>query len=341
MPSSIFNFDSVQGYFHLPQTEKKWHGLLAGGALLCLIGSSFVIRMVYTDWPAPSVHQMAFRTISADTQVLFLGASLVRTSIIPDYFDRPTVNLSIDAGNYQTAELLLEHNLDRMPNLKVAVLEIDNLMQWYDRLKYPDFNQLYEQGVPVRAMRHLSLGETISQYLMCNPLAQPFFFNNRLNPRDLRYQSSTIQWHLRPGSRSSDFIMTEEELAKRDLSQDETLLQSPSREDNLAALHRMIRTLLDRNIQVVLLRYPQLRQYAEIKSDEWNRSYQELVDGILNQYEGQVTYWDFLSVQGIGLGDFGDTHHLNTYGASAFSRIVSERIELEFFSQAIPPSDLD
>ncbi len=317
--------------------EKKWHGLLAGGALLCLIASSFVIRMVYTDWPAPSVHRMAFRTISQDTQVLFLGASLVRTSIIPDYFNRQTVNLSIDAGNYQTAELLLEHSLDRMPNLKVAVLEIDNLMQWYDRLKYHDFNQLYEQGVPIRAMRHLSLWNKISQYLMCNPLAQPFFFNNRLNPRDLRYQSSTIQWHLRPGSRSSDFIMTEEELAKRDLNQDETLLQSPSRQENRASLHRMIRTLLDRNIQVVLLRYPQLRQYAEIKSDEWNRSYQELVSEIMGRYVGRVSYWDYISVPGIGLEDFGDTHHLNTRGARFFSRIVSERIERECFPPT-PPS---
>jgi len=50
-----------------------------------------------------------------------------------------------------------------------------------------------------------------------------------------------------------------------------------------------------------------------------------------------VSYWDYISVPGIGLEDFGDTHHLNTRGARFFSRIVSERIERECFPPT-PPS---
>jgi len=276
---------------------------------------------------------MAHAAISENTEILFLGTSLVRTDITPDCFDRKIINLPINGANYQVAELLLQYNLNRMPNLKLVVLEIDNLMLFYDRFASFDFISLYEQGVPISAIPTLTTLEAIYQHFMCNFLLQPFFYNDRLSPRGLVYRSKMSMSPPRPGSQALDFSMTDKELAKRDLNQDEGLLHLNTRKDNCASLFRILDAMTGKKIAVVLLRYPQISKYAEVKSEAWNTTYQELLSTVLNHYGDNITYWDYMTADDIDLDDFSDTRHLNTSGATTFSKIIADRIENDLFSK--------
>ena len=334
--SSIFSFNEIRRYQHIPRSEKHWHLLLGGSGVLCLVLCSFVLRYTFTAWPLPSVHQMAYVSISKNTEIVFLGASLVRTDINPDCFQRGTVNLSVDGGDYQSAEILLKCNLDGMPNLKLAVIQIDNLVQFYDRLAQSDLTQLYEQGVPVYSIPGLSRLDRIIQRLKSNALMQPFIYLDRLTPQSLIKRSRRFPGEIRPGHQTLNISLNEDELARRDLNQDEALLQSTAITANRTALFRMIDLLQARNISVLLLRYPQIRQYADAKSDSFNAAYQDLLASVCNRYGSKLHYWDFIYAPGIELQDFSDTRHLNTAGARTFSYILAERIENVFFHRSLP-----
>lgn len=274
---------------------------------------------------------MAYASISENTEIVFLGASLVRTDINPDCFRRGTVNLSVDGGDYQTAEILINSNLDRMPNVKLAVIEIDNLVQFYNRLAQDDLSQIYEQGVHVHSIPGLSRLERTIQRLKNNALMQPFFYLDRLTPQSLLNHSRRSSGGIRPGHQTLNTGLNEEELGRRDLHQDEDLLFSTNLANNRAALFRMIDGLRAKGIQVLLLRYPQIRQYADSKSEAFNAAYQDLLTAVNERYGSELHYWDFVRTAGIDLEDFSDTRHLNTTGARTFSLILAERIENVFF----------
>ena len=329
--SSIFSFNEIRRFQGISSSERNWHLLLGGSGILCLVLCSMALRYAFTSWPLPSVHQMAYASISKNTEIVFLGASLVRTDINPDCFQRETVNLSVDGGDYQTAEILLKCNLDRMPNLKLAVIEIDNLLQFYDRLAQNDLTQLIEQGVPVHSIPGLSRRERIVQRLKGNALMQPFFYLDRLTPRSLLNRSRRSPGEIRPGHQTLNTGLNEEELGRRNLHQDEDLLHSATFAENRAALFRMIDMLRGKGIPILLLRYPQISQYADSKSDAFNAAYQDLLAAVGKRYGSELHYWDFIRTPEIDLEDFSDTRHLNTTGARTFSLILAERIENGFF----------
>ena len=341
MHSYIFSSDAIRGYRRLPIIENGWHLLLGISGIICLALCSVLLRLTFTPWPEPSVHKMAHASISEHTEVVFLGASLVRADINPDYFQREIVNLSVDGGDYQSAELLLRHNINRMPNLKLAVIEIDNLVQFYNRLAVQDLTSLFEQGVPLHSIPNLSLWDRLLQWLKNNALMQPIFFLDRLTPKNLLYRDRQLTGQKRPGHSTLLTAMNEKELSRRNLNQDEALLSSPSRKANWSALFNLIETLRENNVPFVLLRFPQIRQYQETKSDAFNNAYDELLASVKERYGPELRYWDYIHAPKIDLNDFSDTRHLNVEGARIFSQLLSERLEVEFFRSPRPASTGD
>ena len=65
--------------------------------------------------------------MSERTEVLFLGSSHVLFGIRPQQYSMPSVSLAATWLDYWAMRRVLEKHLPRVPNLKVAVIEFDEL----------------------------------------------------------------------------------------------------------------------------------------------------------------------------------------------------------------------
>src|ERR1051326_909434 len=129
MPSSIFNFDALRRYAALPRDERRWHAQIAGVLAFVAIVCSQVPRMLYpsSGCTSPTLGSAAVASLSDRTEVLFLGSSHFLFGIRPQQYSVPSMNLAATWLDYTCMRRVLDKNLARVPNLKVAVVEYDEL----------------------------------------------------------------------------------------------------------------------------------------------------------------------------------------------------------------------
>jgi hypothetical protein len=129
MPSSIFNFERLRRYATLPRAERRWHATIAGVfALLLVLGSRTPLLLFdRAGCPDGTVQRAAVAALSDRTQVLFVGSSHVLFGIRPQRYSVEAMNLAATWLDYTSARRVVEKQLFRVPNLKVAVIEYDEL----------------------------------------------------------------------------------------------------------------------------------------------------------------------------------------------------------------------
>ena len=288
-----------------------------------LILGSLLLRIVNTDFPAPSLYSRIRQAINTDTEILTVGNSLVIYGIQPSLLSRRAVNLAVQSGHYEVYELLLRRNLERCPNVKWVLIQLDNLCLLDDRVsRNRDHGPLYDLGVK----RHdllFSPWEYCRQFLMDNPIMYPIFFMPRLNP-SCWWQSEEPPMYQEPGFLAYAFQMSDKGVSERNLAQDEYLLQSTRKEENWQALSRIIYFLRAQDIQIVFLRLPRLEAYSSIRSPEWIKTEEKLVQDV-HRIEGErMILLDYRNVPWLATTHFYDTRHLNHLGATTLTRHLDE-----------------
>src|ERR1044072_2600302 len=129
MRSSIFNFEYFRRYAALPRAEKWWHALIAAVVGLLALVCPLVPRSLFeaSGCAGETLGGAAVHSLSDRTQVLFLGSSHVLFGIRPQQYSVPSMTLPTTWLDYTCMRRVLEKHRSRVPNLKVAVIEYDEL----------------------------------------------------------------------------------------------------------------------------------------------------------------------------------------------------------------------
>ena len=97
---------------------------------------------------------------------------------------------------------------------------------------------------------------------------------------------------------------------------------------NHEALVRMAQRVLDRNIQVVLIRMPTHETYRDNRPDEWLQAYDQQLKDLQTRFADKgVVFWNLEEDNRLTDEDFFDGDHLNAGGAAKFARILDQMIQ--------------
>ena len=337
MNSSISNSNGPFPGHGSMTTLLRWWLKPAALAVTMLVAGSLLLRIVNSDFPAPSFYSRIRQSIGTDTEMLVIGNSLVIYGIQPSQFSRHAVNLAVHAGHYEVFDIVMRRNIDRCPNLKWVLIQLDNLCYLDDRMSQNrDHGPLYDLGVKRQDLVNCPW-EYVRQFLMDNPVMYPVFFMPRLTPTSL-WLADDAPLYQEPGFLAYGFQMSDHILSQRDLTHDEYLLQSNRKEANWTALVRIIHFLRNRDIQIAFLRLPRLQAYSATRSMEWTTTEETLVQDVRKHGGDRMILLDYRDAPWLSPAHFFDTRHLNNMGAKIFTRHLDGDLRKHFKEYAPSPA---
>lgn len=319
-------------------------GLTVAAALFAVLVASW---LVLRPWNERTNHMlMAVQSLSPQTEVLVLGTSHVDCGIDPSGIDVPLVNLSGIATNYVCLEGVAEAHLDRLPGLRLVVIEADVFPLRYDTLAVLDRNYtLLLDLAPSVSVMDVGWKEKVllwkEQLLLYNPLTGPFMarekavlsiVEDRAQRRLLAPDTGAAE--ISPGFRAFEQVMSSanDGRVKANTHERESSHNVAANvEANTDALVRIIEAILDRGLTAILLRLPHHSTYRSHRSAEMKEQYDEAIHGIVERFapavaDGRLRVWDMENTIGLTNQDFYDGDHLNGSGAKKFTRQLNHRL---------------
>jgi hypothetical protein len=297
--------------------------LLALPILVALTALEYRVRRVPTSL---SVKRALIEEHQRNVEVVILGDSHALNGIDPSAFGRPAINLANGAQSIYYDVRILSPYLDRLPALRLVVLQLSYFSLRYRMSESPEAWRMfyYEQsfGIPYEADAPsgfdprrwsflLALGNEHVRALLLSG------FRNELGD-DARGWGP-----LQRPSAGSEVVIDDDTGRARVLQHDAT-----TRAENLACnlrdLQDLIRRLRGRDVEVVLLTSPVDRYYAAHMNPV---IYQELVrqTTVLSSGTGAV-FHDYMTDPRFSLDDFINDDHLNVVGARKFSEILCREV---------------
>lgn len=331
MSSSIFSSEHFRRYAALPRAQRRWHAtvmtVLALSAMLC----SRVPPLVYgASGCDGTLGSTAVASLSDRTEVLFVGSSHVLFGVRPQRYSVRTMNLASTWLDYTCALRLVEKHLPRVPNVKVAVIEYDELPLVAD-LVPAMINAKDVRPLTDLALTPLEFPTTVSRKLQALYAETAFSLTTlpRLTPwgREHRWQACTPLHHP-PRGFAAGYYYTEGVTPANFNAQAvyDALTHAAGNEKvvqrNVRALQETIELLRRRGITVVLLRLPHARDYARpaLVETRW-QELQAMVDA-RSRTDAGLLVWDFGQRADFQRGDFCDNNHLNVFGADKLARLL-------------------
>ena len=339
MRSSIFSFEHFRRYAALPRAERRWHAAIAAVlALLALLGPG-VPSLLFgrAGCPDGTVGSAAVASLSDRTEVLFVGSSHVLFGIRPQRYSVSAMSLASTWMDYACIRSVAEKHLRRVPNLKVAVIEYDELPFVSDLvpsmiatndprpleelaltpLEFPADDWAERVRVLVAAWtfplttlpRLTPLGWTNAAEA-CSPLHHP--------PRGFAagyYYTDGVT----PPSYDPRVVFT----ALNSAAQNEKVV-----ERNLRALEKTIAIFRRRGVTVVLLRLPHDRDYAPQRPALVAARWQQLQNRVraLSRHDPRIVVRDWGERPEFEPGHFCDNNHLNVFGADKLARLLDPEL---------------
>jgi len=339
MRSSIFNFEHFRRYAALPRAERRWHaalaGILAAMAVLCLRLPPLLFGR--SGCAGGTLGSTAVASLSDRTHVLFIGSSHVLFGIRPQRYSVGAMNLATTWMDYACLRRVVEKHLPRVPNLRVAVIEYDELPLVSDLvpsmiatndprplaeleltpLEFPASGLRQRVGVlravwtfPLTSLPRLTPLGWMNAAQACSPLHHPqqgfaagYYFTDAVTPPS--YDPRVLFTSLTAAA------------------QNERVVQR-----NLHALEETIALLRRRGVTVVLLRLPHGRDYAPrrppLVAARW-RQLQRRVQALSRRDEGLLVL-DWGEKPEFQPGDFRDNHHLNAFGVDKLAGLLDPEL---------------
>jgi hypothetical protein len=335
MPSSIFSFEHIRRYAALPPAERRWHALVAGVLALLALVCPLVPRVVFgpSGCSGETIGRAAVASLSDRTEVLFLGSSHVLFGIRPQQYSVPSMSLAATWLDYSCIRRVLQKHLSSVPNLKVAVIEYDELPLVSDLVP-----ALLSTNDP-RPLEELSLSsfefptDDLLERLrvLWTAWSYPLTALPRLTPLQWTQRAQACSPLYRPPRGfSPGYYYTEGVTpATFDAGIVFKALSKAARDDrvvrrNLQELQRMIAELHQRGVTVVLLRLPHAPIYVSglpmVVAARW-RQLQNWA-----QADPRLVVIDWGERSDFQPVDFCDMHHLNVFGANKLARLLDARL---------------
>jgi hypothetical protein len=337
MRSSIFSFELFRCYAALPRAERRWHAAMAAVlAAVALLAPRLPARVYGTAGCAGgTLGSAAVASLSDRTQVLFVGSSHVLFGVRPERYSVRAMNLAATWLDYACARRVIEKHLPRVPNLKVAVIEYDELPLVADlvpaMIGSKDISPLAELALtplqmPVRSpLERLQVLYTAWAFpLNSLPRLTPLGWENRAQactPLHHPPRGFSAGYYYTEGVTPASFDANAVYRALSKAASDGRVVDR-----NLHELQQTIAMLRARGICVVLLRLPHARDYVRpaIVAERW----QKLQSSIAAQRRADagILVLDWGDNAAFQPRDFVDNHHLNAAGADKLARLLDGRL---------------
>lgn len=294
-----------------------------------LLGT-WVGAAVLLDWldPYPKHDRAATEASAAlgpSTRILAVGASHVLHGINPAVLGPGAMNMGVNAADYRTLLLILRHRLADMPNLRLVLLEADNLCLCNVGLDRRDFTDLYAWGLS-RTDLPLSWWSRFRQAIVEYPLVAPFYFSKRLTPADW-VLARRIDWvYGGPGFQTYTGQVSAANNGLDRIRAHEQTISTVAATNNLAALAELLHLFRQQDIKVILLTLPHHEGYASNASVRWNSMFSNLLDLARAELGEEMTWWNMDGHPEFTDEDFNDGHHLNGRGAAKLSELLRQKI---------------
>ena len=333
MRSSIFSFEHFRRYAALPRAERRWHAAIAAVLAVVALLASQLPRLVYgaSGCPDGTLGSTAVASLSDRTQVLFVGSSHVLFGVRPERYSVRTMNLASAWLDYTCARRVLEKHLSRVPHLKTAVIEYDEL---------PLVSDLVPAMVgtnDLRPLTELSLDAldipaddvVVKLRVLYTAFAFPITGLPRVTPLGWENRAEVCTpLHHPPRGFSAGYYFTDgvtpTSYDPKIVYQALTSAAQNARvvERNIGALQQTISMLRARGVCVVLLRLPHDRDW--VRPPAVAARWRELQHSVGARNDVLVLDWGESSA--FQPRDFCDNHHLNAAGADKLAGLLDVRL---------------
>jgi len=282
---------------------------------------------------APTIGSTAVASLSDRTEVLFLGSSHFLFGIRPQQYSVASTSLSATWLDYTCMRRVLEKHLARVPNLKVAVIEYDELPLVSNLvpalLSTNDFRPLTQLSLTPSEFPTDSVFEKID--ILWTTFAYPVTSLPRVTPLAWSERDQACGQLYRPARGfAPGYFYTE---AVTPATFDAGLLfgamtKGARRDDvvrrNLRELEQMVSELRRRGVTVVLLRLPHDRSYERQRPDIVTARWRELQASV--RADASLVVLDWCDRAEFQAADFCDIHHLNVFGANKLARLLDAQL---------------
>jgi hypothetical protein len=335
MSSSIFSSETVRRYGALPRKERFWHAAIAVAAAIAVLVCREIPPRLYgtSGCRGGSLGSTAVASLSDRTEVLFAGSSHVLFGVRPQRFTVHAMNLAGTWLDYTCIRAIVARHLHRVPNLKVAVIE-------YDELPYvSDLVPAIVATRDVRPLQELGLspaefptaGATQAGEVFATSFMFPFTSLPRVTPLAWRNRDKSCSplYHpprgFAPGYYYTDGVTPKNFNAGAVFN---ALAKASEKVNvvrrNAAALTATIALLRSRGTAVVLLRLPHARDYVTQRPPIVSARFRELqrIAIAASRSDAGIAVWDLGEDPAFAPADFCDNNHLNAAGADKLAKLL-------------------
>lgn len=335
MNLSIFSSENIKKYRSIPPSEKRWHvGVIVLFVFLFNLGHGIAKQLMELEHRyGPNAHMAAaWEALSEQTQVIFLGCSHIISGIRPDLFSVESMNIAGTGFDYSILEKILRKYLDSIPNLNLAVIELDPVpLLFHASLhRIDDFSAFYAWGLDRIdvGLESQTVGEKVSSFM--SDMLVPKY---RLTPKSVvrfflrgRFSSSPEKCKVIPGYRAWDQVLQADGGIPKRIAWLAERFSAANMGRNRRALRHMIDLLLEHEVQIVFFQLPHHASYSSNIPYSWRQTLKETEIELQTIFKFNIPFWDYEESTAFDETHFKDSVHLNSSGAAKLSALLNQRI---------------
>ncbi|MEO6232768.1 MAG: hypothetical protein ABJB11_17140 [Ferruginibacter sp.] len=279
-------------------------------------------------------------------EIIILGNSHANFGVNPTAFSLYTYNLAnVNQSIYFDKRIML-HLLDSTPKLKYVLLSVDYHSLYFSTQGIRDNWSYYGNGIKYKNQSYLLAN--ISPFLFGYTPKIGFALMKKKVRNYYTYGSNCLQFDVEEGVNLQDtlkkgFITSEgnnkdafsnESMQARADYFTEMIRQSDEKAAVIYDLENLIKTLQEKNINVILFSSPTYAGYNNFLDPSIADQNTKDIRTLCDKYNLQ--YWDFITEPLFVQHDFYNADHLNKTGAHKFSMMLNDSInKIEARSQGI------
>lgn len=270
-------------------------------------------------------------------QVLIVGSSHAYYSLNPTLFDKPSMNAASPWQTLYYDTKIVLNNLSHLKKLRLVILSVDYFSLFMD-FKYYDYDPAYPyryyhfweidnpsvSKLNIRRYSLLSLYQPASLREIFLEMAAKKTPNIRFNVTDMN--NDGFAWLNCP----ADTIGFENSARMTIGAWTTTRMSLKNFAGNCSYVETLLQVLQQKNIKVLIISTPVIKNIYEKYDSTYSHLKLNFLQYIKVRYSNTVIT-DFSQDPRFVMKDFNDPHHLDSIGATKFSKIIND----EYINQMI------
>jgi hypothetical protein len=296
-------------------------GLIVVGMILILVSNNYLILQSRRD----NFRTKSYDSIDDKTEVLVFGTSHIYTSIMPHKIANKLANLATARLDYVHLKRVVEHNIPRATNLKLAIVELGPLSftyNYYDGVAIHELRGIQDLGIT----KWVPAEECVFHPVMCFKETFSGLFGQKMTPMDrlspFRHERS--KYRKFTGFVARKRIMTSLRADKQVLD-GKTYYSEKNIQMNTEAFFEVLDYFKSLSFKTILLMTPIARGYEGILSQNIRAHFQTALQSIERKHPA-IEVWDHRYYPVDKMEYFSDGHHTNIRGAEVFSGFLDKKI---------------